>query len=193
VLEIERKEFKMVSTWFLRIVLVSYFWAITTAALTGNCYKLKDKSPADILPKIWAHLSWNFVDLIECNQVYKISYPEHKNLLKESTKHDVSLRFRILSKEMETIRMDAKVTFLSSCEDDHRNLMTFLKNGKSFSILVALTRTDLIRNFFDHVKQIKALTLFYLLDMERQVIYLLFLLLYLIFKFNCIAYTVNEC
>jgi len=90
VLEIERKEFKMVSTWFLRIALVSYFWAITTAALNGNCYKLKDKTPADILPKIWANLSWNFVDLIECNQVYKISYPEHKSLLKESTKHVIA-------------------------------------------------------------------------------------------------------
>jgi hypothetical protein len=183
----------MVSTWYFRIALVSYLWAITTAALNGKCYKLKDKTLADILPKIWANLSWNFVDLIECNQVYKISYPEHKSLLKESTKHDVSLRFRILNKEMETIRMDAKVTFLSSCEDDHRNLTAFLKNGKSFSILVALTRTDLIQNFFDHVRQIKALTLFYLLDMERQVIFLLFLLLYLIFKFNCIAYGGNEC
>ncbi len=150
----------------LRMALACLF-AITATAAAENCYKLRNKTLADILPKIWSNLSWNFVDLIECNQVNRISYSEHKYLLKESTKHDVNLRTMILNQEMDAIPKDTKVTFLSSCDGDHKNLMRFIKNGKSFSIMVALTKTDLIQNFFGHVKQIKALTLFYLLDMER--------------------------
>jgi hypothetical protein len=156
-----------------------YFWLVLKLILLFNltakavdsrqCYKLLSKTPAEILPKIWSNLSWNLVDLIECNQVNRISFSEHKELLKQSTKHDINLRITILDKEMETSPLNAKATFFSSCDDDHPKLMTLIKNGKPFSISIALTQTRLKQNLLWHVKQIKELASFYLLDMERQV------------------------
>jgi len=155
-----------------------YFWLVLKLILLFNltakavdsrqCYQLLNKTPADILPKIWSNLSWNLVDLIECNQVNRISFSEHKELLKQSTKHDINLRITILDKEMETIPLNAKATFFSSCDDDYPKLMTFIKTGQPFSILISLTQTRLKQNLLWHVKQIKELTSFYLLDMERQ-------------------------
>ena len=143
---------------------------VATDATTADCSKVSDVNLSDVLPKTWANLAWDNVDIIEFNPSNRMSLSQLQKLMIEATRENVNIRFLVPgTKKYLSVTMDAKVSLVSSCEDELENVTRFVSTSRSGSMLVAFTKTNLVPGFFSHLKQLQKLTSFYLLDMERLV------------------------
>lgn len=150
------------------------FMATDAIDANSSCQKVTDFNLPDVLPRTWANLAWDAVDLVEFNANNRIQLSQYQKLLIEATRENVNLRFLISgTKKYDTVKPDAKVSLVSSCDDEHNNLTAFVKDSRSGSMLVAITKTNLVPNFYKNLERIQKLTSFYLLDMERLACYII--------------------
>ena len=124
----------------------------------------------DILPIVWDTLAWRNVHLKELNLQTKADF--HRHLMNISARKFINLKISILENNKGFSNDNSKLTLISRCESDFYELEYFIRIRKPMTTMIAISETFLEENLLNFVKEIKMPTAFYLLDIERQVIFI---------------------